>query len=157
MVLIDVTTAVPAPPLASVLMNPRELWHLLQQVSLGAAAMAVLPSLWHPPQRGRKAAVAAASAIAAAEDSWAANMLAGLADGEGTLLNDGTVVGLGSIFIAAEDLSFSTLVEEADQPEFEDLKRYFALTLAGPPQGLPPDSRPEFKLHINTGDVIMAR
>jgi hypothetical protein len=53
------------------------------------------------------------------------------------LLNDGTVVGLSSISIAAKDLSFSTQVEEADQPEFEDLKHNFAETLAGPPPGLP--------------------
>ena len=110
-------------------MNPRELRRLLQQVGLGAAAMAA-------PPPGRKAAAAAAAAVAAAEDAWAADTLAGLADGEGMLLNDGTVVGLGSIFIAAKDLSFSTPVEEADQPEFEDLKRDLLL----------PDSEPEFEL-----------
>ena len=73
------------------------------------------------------------------------------------LLNDGTVVGLGSISIAAEDLFFSTPVEEADPPEFEDLKRDFAATLAGPPPGLPPDRGPEFELHINTSYTPMAR
>ena len=82
-------------------MNLRELWRLLQQVCLGAAVMAVLPSLWRPPPPGRKAAAAAAAAVAAAEDAWAADTLAGLADGEGMLLKDGTVVGLGSISIAA--------------------------------------------------------
>jgi len=119
--------------------------------------MAVRPSLWRPPPTGRKAAAAAAAAVAAAENAWAADTLAGLADGEGMLLNDGTVVGLGSISIAAEDLSFSTPVEEADPPEFEDLKRDFAATLAGPPPGLPPDRGPEFELHIYTGDAPMAR
>ena len=89
-------------------MNPRELRRLLQQVCLGAAAMAVRPSLWRPPQPGWKAAAAAAAAVAAAEDAWAAYTLAGLADGEGMLFNAGKVVGLGSISIAAEDLSFST-------------------------------------------------
>ena len=92
-------------------MNPRELLRLLQQVVLGAAAMAVWPSLWCPPPQGRKVAAAAAAAVAAAEDAWAADTLAGLEDGEGMILNDGTVVGLGSISIAAEDLSFSTPVE----------------------------------------------
>ena len=48
-------------------------------------------------------------------------------------------------------------MEEADQPEFEDLKRNFAVTLAGPPPGLPPDRGQESELHINTGDVPMAR
>ena len=110
-------------------MNPRELWCLLQQVSLGAAAMAVRTSLWRPPLPGLKAAAAAAAVVAAAKDAWAADTLAGLADGEGMLLNNGTVVGLGSISIAAKDLSFSTPVEEADQPEFEGLKRDFAAML----------------------------
>ena len=131
-------------------MNPRELWHLLQQVGLGAAVMAVQPSLWCPPLLGLKAAAAAANAVAAAKDTWVADTLAGLADGEGMLLNDGTVVGLGSISIAAEDLSFSTPVED-------DLTCDFAAMLAGPPPGLPPDCGPEFELHINTGKAPMAR
>ena len=70
--------------------------------------MAVQPSLWHPPQTGKKATAATAAAVVAAEDSWEADLLAGLTDGEGMLLNDGTVVGLGSISFTAEDLSFST-------------------------------------------------
>lgn len=37
-----------------------------------------------------------------------------------------------SISIAAEDLSFCNPAEEADQPEFANLKRAFAETLAGP-------------------------
>ena len=69
---VNVTSAVQGPPSALVLMNLKELWHLLQQVSLDAVAMAVLPSLWHPPQQGRKAAAAAAAVVAAAKDAWAA-------------------------------------------------------------------------------------
>ena len=57
----------------------------------------------------------------------------------------------------AEDLSFSSPVEEADLPEFEDLKRDFAVTLVGPPPGLPLDRGQEFELHINTGYAPMAR
>ena len=45
--------------------------------------MAVQPSLWHPPQTGKKATAATAAAVVAAEDSWEADLLAGLADGEG--------------------------------------------------------------------------
>ena len=55
---VNVAAAAPAPPSALVLMNQRKLWRLLQQVSLGAAAMAVRPSLWHPPPLGQKAAAA---------------------------------------------------------------------------------------------------
>ena len=46
----------------------------------------------------------------------------GLANGEGLLLNDGTVLHLHSCRSA----------EEADQPEFDNLKCTFAETLVGP-------------------------
>ena len=70
-------------------------------------------------------------------------------------LEDGTEVGLGTISIAAEDLSFGLPSAEQDPTEFDALKAEFAAGLAAPHPGLPPDRGPEYELHIDTGDLAM--
>ena len=102
------------------------------------------PSFWRPPPVSRGPAAAAAACAAATQDTWAADTLAGLAV-HGLTLEDGTEVGLGTISIATEDLSFGLPAAEQDPAEF-------AAVLAAPPSGMPPDRGPEYELHIDTGD-----
>ena len=93
-----------------------------------------------PPTPSHQQAATVAAAQAARDDAWAADTLAGLAEKGCLVLDDCSIVGMGSFaFIAVEDLSFARAASEADPPEFESLKREFAEVLAGPPPGLPPD------------------
>ena len=153
---LDVAHPFHGPASASALMSPRELRSLLGHAGLGAASLLDRPSLWRPPPASHGPAAAAAACEAAAQDAWAADTLAGLAE-HGLTLEDGTEVGLGTISIAAEDLSFGLPAAEQDPAEFESLKTEFATVLAGPPPGMPPDRGPEYELHIDTGDSAMPR
>ena len=153
---LDVAHPFHGPASASALMSPRELRSLLGHAGLGAASLLDRPSLWRPPPASHGPAAAAAACEAAAQDAWAADTLAGLAE-HGLTLEDGTEVGLGTISIAAEDLSFGLSAAEQDPAEFESLKTEFATVLAGPPPGMPPDRGPEYELHIDTGDSAMPR
>ena len=110
----------------------------------------------HPYPPGHQQAATVAAVQAASDNAWAADTLAGLAEKGSLVLDDGSIVGVGSFaFIMAEDLSFAPASSEADPPEFKSLKREFEEVLAGPPPGLPPDSGPEFELHIKTGKATM--
>ena len=76
-----------------------------------------------------------AALAAAAQEAWAADNLASLAE-HGLTLEDGTELSLGTISIAAEDLSFGLPAAAADSPEFDVLKSALStsciLTLAMP-------------------------
>ena len=127
-------------------MNARELWCLLQQVCLGAAVMAVRPTLWRPPQPGGSCC----SGCRGGQGRMGCRHAAGLADGESLLLNDGTVLHLhscgGSVLLQPGRGGGPARVR---QP-----KACLRRDAGGP---LPPDRGPEFELHINTGDAPMAR
>ena len=152
----DVAQPFHGPASASALLSPRELRGLLSRAGLGAASLLDRPSLWRPLPASRGPAAAAVAHAAAAQDAWAADMLAGLAE-HGLTLEDGTEVGLGTISIAAEDLSFGLPAAEQDPAEFDSLKAELAEVLAAPPPGMPPDRGPEYELHIDTGDSAMPR
>ena len=67
-------------------------------MGLGAAPSLGRPFQWVPPA-GQSRAATLAALVAATEDSWKADMLAGLAD-TGTTLADGTELFVGSIAFA---------------------------------------------------------
>ena len=153
---LDVASAAPKAS-AAALMSPRELRELLSLVGMGPASLFTRPSLWRPLPPCHWQAATVAAAQAASDDAWAADTLAGLAEKGCLVLDNGSIVGVGSFaFIAAEDLSASA-ASEADPSEFESLKREFAEVLAGPSLGLLSDSGPEFELHIETGKATLPR
>jgi hypothetical protein len=95
-------------------------------------------------------------AAVAAQEDWAATVLASLAE-TAPVLSDGTCLFLGHFSLLSGDVSFSLPAEEHDPPEFVALAAEYADVLAGPPPGLPPDRGPEFELRIDTGDHPMPR
>ena len=125
---------------AAALMSPRELRELLSLVGMGPASLLTCPSLWHPLPPCYQQATTVASAQAASDDAWAADTLAGLVEKGSLVLDNCSIVGVGSFaFITAEDLSFAPATSEANPPKFKSLKREFAEVLARPPPVLPPD------------------
>ena len=143
-------------PDAASLLRGNQLLQLLGVTGLAVADPLSGPARWSRPPPGRFAAHAAHLA-AAAQDAWAADSLAALAEG-GVSLADGTELLLGSIHLAAATTLASTpSCPEADPPEFSILASEYADVLGGPPPGLPPDRGPEFELRIDTGTAPMPR
>ena len=143
-------------PDAASLLRSNQLLQLLGVTGLAVADPLSGPARWSRPPPGRFAAHAAHLA-AAAQDAWAADSLAALAEG-GVSLADGTELLLGSIHLAAATTLASTpSCPEADPPEFSILASEYADVLGGPPPGLPPDRGPEFELRIDTGTAPMPR
>ena len=84
---LDVALPSASPPTAAALMSPRELRSLLGGVGLGAATILDRPSLWRPPSPTRGKAATVAALAAAAQEAWAADTLASLAE-HGLTLED---------------------------------------------------------------------
>ena len=146
----------PGPPprgAPSPLLPRAELARMLGSVGLGPVPSHPRPSQWSPPPPQRSAAAILA---AAATHAWAEDTFAALAEA-GVVLHDGTELGLGTLSIAAEDLSLALPGDPGDPPEFAALAAEYGDVLGGPPPGLPPDRGTEFELHIDTGSHPMPR
>ena len=70
-------------------------------------------------------------------------------------LADGTELLVGRIAFAADGPAFTLPVDDGDPPDFAALAREYAVVLADPPLGLPPDRGPAFELHIEPGTQPM--
>ena len=152
---LDVVRPEQRPPAAgtSPILKRGELFRMLSEVGLGPVSPLSRPYQWSPPTAARGAS---ATLSAAATDAWALTTLATLAEA-GTTLQDGTELYLGTIAIAAEDLSFALPSDAGDPPEFAALAAEYGDVLGPPPPGLPPDRGPDFELHIETGTSPMPR
>ena len=110
-------------PDAASLLRGNQLLQLLGATGLPVADPLNGPARWSRPLPGRFAAPSAYLA-AAAQEAWAADTLAALAEG-GTSLADGTEPLLGSIHLAAADAPPPSRLE-ADPPEFSALASEYA-------------------------------
>ena len=77
--------------------------------------------------------------VAATEDAWTADTLAGLADTGTTLADDDSELFVGRPAFAAEGTAFALPPDDGEPSESATLAGEYADVLAGPPSGLPPD------------------